>query len=193
MAATFTVNSTADAVDARPGDGICATATGACTLRAAIQETNALPGADTVIVPAGTYILTIPGRGETASATGDLDITDNLTVAGAGAANTVVEPCTPSPPTAPCGGIDRLFHVDPNAAGINVTISGMTIQNGASGPIIGGGISTNGGAILLGRAAVIGASQHIASADVVVAETFNTSPLIDNPAGPFSLARIARH
>lgn len=41
-AATFAVNSTIDDVDAFPGDGICATATGDCTLRAAIQELNAM-------------------------------------------------------------------------------------------------------------------------------------------------------
>lgn len=57
-AATFTVNSTADAVDAALGDGVCATAGGQCTLRAAIQEANALAGADTITLPAGTYILT---------------------------------------------------------------------------------------------------------------------------------------
>jgi CSLREA domain-containing protein len=149
-AATFTVNSTIDAVDAKPGDGVCATATGACTLRAAIQETNALAGADTVIVPAGTYILTIAGRGETAAASGDLDITDSLTVTGAGAANTIIEPCTPIPVTAPCSGIDRVFHVDPNGAGISVTISGMTIQNGTT--VVISFVSANGGAILLGVA-----------------------------------------
>ncbi len=38
--ATFAVNSTADAVDTSPGNGICATAGGVCTLRAAIQEAN---------------------------------------------------------------------------------------------------------------------------------------------------------
>lgn len=47
-AATFTVDSTGDSADASAGDGICATALGACTLRAAIQETNALPGADVI-------------------------------------------------------------------------------------------------------------------------------------------------
>ena len=52
-AATFTVNSRADAVDAAIGDGACATATGVCTLRAAIQETNALPGNDAISLPAG--------------------------------------------------------------------------------------------------------------------------------------------
>jgi hypothetical protein len=55
----FTVNSTSDAVDARVGDGECATSAGTCTLRAAIQETNALPGADRIQVPAGTYEIAI--------------------------------------------------------------------------------------------------------------------------------------
>lgn len=41
-AAEFTVDSTADAVDASPGDEDCATAGGECTLRAAIQEGNGL-------------------------------------------------------------------------------------------------------------------------------------------------------
>ena len=79
MAANFTVDSTADAVDASPGDGACATRAGQCTLRAAVQETNARPGADTISVPPGTYVLAIPGAGEDVSVTGDLDITDDLT------------------------------------------------------------------------------------------------------------------
>ena len=41
---TFTVDSTADAPDANAGNGVCAAATGACTLRAAIQESNASTG-----------------------------------------------------------------------------------------------------------------------------------------------------
>jgi CSLREA domain-containing protein len=191
-AATFTVNSTADAVDARPGDGICATATGACTLRAAIQETNALPGADTVMVPAGTYILTIPGRGETAAATGDLDITDSLTVTGAGTASTIVEPCTPSPITAPCSGIDRVFHVDPNGARINVTISGMTIQNGTTEVI--SFVSANGGAILLGVAQTQGApvpSGRLTLIDCVIrtSSTPRDGGGIFNNAGTLTLIR----
>ena len=63
--ANFAVNSPADAVDANPGDGLCQTATpGECTLRAAIQEANALSGADTITLPADTYTLTIAGAGE---------------------------------------------------------------------------------------------------------------------------------
>ena len=66
QAVVFTVDSTVDAVDAVPGDGICADASGACTLRAAIHEANVLPGADVVEVPAGTYV-------------GGLGITDSVT------------------------------------------------------------------------------------------------------------------
>ena len=82
-AATFTVNSPSDAVDANPGDGVCETATGngVCTLRAAITEANQLVGADEIILPPGTYILTMQR----------LDITDSLTITGAGAATTIID------------------------------------------------------------------------------------------------------
>ena len=49
-AAGFTVDSTADASDANPGNGTCAAAGGACTLRAAVEEANALAGSDSVSV-----------------------------------------------------------------------------------------------------------------------------------------------
>ncbi|MGB5540294.1 MAG: right-handed parallel beta-helix repeat-containing protein, partial [Gammaproteobacteria bacterium] len=51
---TLVVNSTGDAADANPGDGVCFTSgtnfdgDPECTLRAAIEESNALAGADTV-------------------------------------------------------------------------------------------------------------------------------------------------
>jgi CSLREA domain-containing protein len=80
--ATFTVNSTIDAADANPGDGICATVEEECTLRAAIQEANALPGADTINLPAGTYLLTLPGILEDSALSGDLDILDTLHIIG---------------------------------------------------------------------------------------------------------------
>lgn len=47
-AAEFVVDSTGDGSDANIGDGTCATAGGACTLRAAIEETNALGGKDDI-------------------------------------------------------------------------------------------------------------------------------------------------
>ena len=45
---TFVVNDTGDAVDAAPGDGTCATAGAVCTLRAAIAESNAIPGTNVI-------------------------------------------------------------------------------------------------------------------------------------------------
>jgi CSLREA domain-containing protein len=54
-ATTFTVNSTVDAVDASAGNGVCETAAGngVCTLRAAIQESNANSGTDTIAFNVG--------------------------------------------------------------------------------------------------------------------------------------------
>ena len=89
-AATFTVGSTQDAVDASPGDGICATGASACTLRAAVMEANALPGQDTITVPAGVHALAIaPGGGTEAD--GDLEITSPLVVQGAGFGSTFID------------------------------------------------------------------------------------------------------
>src|SRR6185503_6308799 len=56
------VNSTADAVDANIGDGSCLTSGGVCTLRAAIQEANATPGADKInfnIPPGNQQTITV--------------------------------------------------------------------------------------------------------------------------------------
>ena len=143
-AATFSVNSTADAVDAGPGDGTCATAGGACTLRAAVQETNALPGPDTVSLPAGVYTLTIPGPEEDAAATGDLDITDDLTISGAGADVTVIDG----------GDLDRVLQT---AGPLQVDISNVAVANGSTasffpdegfGSGVGGGIFNGSGVTL---------------------------------------------
>jgi CSLREA domain-containing protein len=75
---TLTVNSLEDARDFNPGDGTCdiGVNTQSCTLRAAIQETSAVPTADTILVPSGAYVLTRGGANEDLGATGDLDISD---------------------------------------------------------------------------------------------------------------------
>ncbi len=119
-AATFTVNGTMDTVDVLPGDGVCADSNGNCTLRAAVQEANASAGADTIILRPGTYPLTIPGNSEQNAATGDLDITGPVTITGAGAGSTTID----------ANGLDRIFEVID--AG-NVSISGVTLQNGVAG------------------------------------------------------------
>jgi CSLREA domain-containing protein len=59
LATLLTVNTTGDGVDADPGDGVCQTSGGMCSVRAAIHEGNALYGPELVTVPAGTYSLTL--------------------------------------------------------------------------------------------------------------------------------------
>jgi CSLREA domain-containing protein len=57
---TLVVNSTGDSDDVSPGNGICATSAGVCTLRAAIDEANAEAGANTINFNiAGTGVHTI--------------------------------------------------------------------------------------------------------------------------------------
>jgi CSLREA domain-containing protein len=118
FATDFSVNSTADRVDLVPGDGTCETSISAeCTLRAAIQETNALPGADTINLPPGVYLLSLAGRREDVAASGDLDMSDALTVTGAGSERTIVDANT----------VDRVFDIRPGAT---VVISGVTARGG---------------------------------------------------------------
>ncbi|MEW6051573.1 MAG: T9SS type A sorting domain-containing protein [Candidatus Zixiibacteriota bacterium] len=74
-AGTFVTNSTADSHDVNPGDGICGdhidVVSSHCTVRAAIEEANAIPGPDTIVVTASEipHIL----------AFGTLTVTDNGT------------------------------------------------------------------------------------------------------------------
>ena len=55
----YIVDSAADLVDADTSDGICETASGTCTLRAAIQQANAWAGTDSAVLPSGTTTLSI--------------------------------------------------------------------------------------------------------------------------------------
>ena len=96
----------------------------------AITAANANPGADTVVLSAGTYTLAIPGTGEDANATGDLDLTDDLTLQGADAGTTIIQACAVVAPATTCRGVDRVLDVDPGAKGITVTVSGVTLRNG---------------------------------------------------------------
>jgi CSLREA domain-containing protein len=101
LAKDFIVQSTADVADANPGDGKCATSgraaldLGLCTLRAAIQEANALGGVHTITLPLGTYKLTISGPGgggELNAAVGDLDVVgSDVRIHGAGEGVTKID------------------------------------------------------------------------------------------------------
>jgi hypothetical protein len=62
-----------------------------CSLREAVIDANAAPGADTITLAAGTYELQIAGPDENLAANGDLDLTGSVTITGAGRATTTVD------------------------------------------------------------------------------------------------------
>ena len=119
---TFTVNSVWDMVDYTPGDGVCDTDPDplyvVCTLRAAVQEANAA-GAGTIVLPAGTYYLYIAGSDEDAAATGDLDITSNLIIAGSDTDQSII--------SAYYNMNDRVLHI---IGTVHPTISHVWIEGG---------------------------------------------------------------
>ncbi len=94
-----------------------------CTLRAAIQEANALPGPDTIQVEPGIYELEIPALNDDLPDTGDYDIYSAVTIVGVGPGETIIDggfPLEGSPIEQK--GMDRLFEIHPTAK--NVTFSG---------------------------------------------------------------------
>ncbi|HEY6362936.1 MAG TPA: choice-of-anchor Q domain-containing protein, partial [Vicinamibacterales bacterium] len=135
-AADFTVQPTFDdETDAVPGDGICASVNGTCTLRAAVQEANALPGPDRILVPSDFYFLRLGGAHENLAATGDLDLTDDVTIVGEDSRFTTIRVID-----------DRVFQVWP---GVTVEISGLTIELGEVIGESGGGIDNLRGIVTL--------------------------------------------
>lgn len=141
-AAIFTVNSTDDLPDLDPGNGVCVAyiifvppfyVLPFCTLRAAIQETNALSGSDEIQLQVSEYILNKAGAGEDFGATGDLDITGPLSIIGAGVGQTMING----------NGLDRVFDIHVDAS--NVLLANLTITGGR--PAAGNGDRTGGGGV----------------------------------------------
>jgi CSLREA domain-containing protein len=134
---TYVVNSTADTADADVGAPACADGHGKCTLRAAIMQANFHPGADTITIPAGTFKLTRKGDDDGA-VLGDLDITDSVTLKGAGSTKTIIDGN---------GTVthDRVLQVLASAK--DTTLTGLTIRNGQRLATFdeGGGLLWNGG------------------------------------------------
>ncbi len=121
IARTITVTTTADVV---ANDGRCSlreALTAAATDTAsgtAAGECPAGSGADTIVLGAGTYGLSLTGPPDDDNATGDLDITaGTVTVIGAGRSATTING----------NGIDRVFDVLPGAT---LTLEHLTVTGG---------------------------------------------------------------
>lgn len=143
-AAEITVNTAADQA---PSGSECAGAPGDCSLRQAIDRANKLsPGADTIILPAGHYGLTIKGSEDDEAATGDLDVTkeSTITIRGTGARSTVIDAT---------GLGDRVLDV---LEGGSLALSRLTVTGGEAIDVNGGGIRVEGASLSLEAVAVRG-------------------------------------
>jgi len=105
------------------------------SLRSAVIAANSDSGS-TIVVPAGTYTLSIAGDDSTTGedpTIGDLDVTGALTITGAGSGSTKIQAGN-----AAGTGIDKIFSFNPvdtggvpfSAAGLAVSLSGLTLRFG---------------------------------------------------------------
>jgi hypothetical protein len=143
-AADFVVNTTLDSTDTSPGNGQCRNVD-TFSLRAAIQEANALDGPDTITLGAQSYEVTtvqsvpLGFDEEDAAASGDLDVTSEITITGAGATSTIIEGGGDGTPA------DRVLHVLP---GGDLTLRQLTVRDGEATTnletSLGGGIYNQG-------------------------------------------------
>ncbi len=101
------------------------------SLRAAITTANADAAADVITLVQGTYKLTLAAALENANVSGDLDVTQPLTINGAGAGVTIIDATSIG---------ERAFEVL-NAG--KLTLTNLTITGGNTS-VNGGAISTNG-------------------------------------------------
>ena len=133
-AATFNVTSTADLGDADTGTPACVSSNGQCTLRAAVDQANALGSDDEIVLGPGTFDLGgTPGEDSNAGGDLDIEIDGSLTVRGAGARATIVR----------SNGADRVFEIFSGSDGPTVTIQSLAVT--------GGGDVTQGGGIFAGH------------------------------------------
>ncbi|MCB8989149.1 MAG: CSLREA domain-containing protein [Ardenticatenaceae bacterium] len=143
--ATITVNSTLDVV---ADDGVC-------TLREAITAANtdtasgalagecaAGNGADVIMLDPGTYTLALPGAGEDANASGDLDIDSGITLQGVAGAVTTIDGAA----------LDRVLHVLPDA---ELYLENLVIQGGLAADENGGGIYHAGDLLSINNSVVV--------------------------------------
>src|SRR5215210_2895429 len=122
--ASFVVNHSGDTGDANTLDNICADAAGNCTLRAAIQQANALPGNNVI-----SFALSAPQI----NLSSELSVSQSVTITGPGARNLTVQ-------RASSAADSRVFNIQGAFGTTVVNISGITIANGSMGSEFGGGI-----------------------------------------------------
>ncbi|MEV6774012.1 hypothetical protein AB0N05_35800 [Nocardia sp. NPDC051030] len=171
------MTTTADGAAVDPFDGRCRDRTGECTLRAAVQAANVRPGS-TIVLPPGHYTLTVPPNILNTMGplidptTGDLDITSDTVITGAGQDETVIDG----------NHLDRVMLTTAHVSISNLTVTG---GNAAQHEIpfydTGGGGIANSGKLKLDHVTVTGNAAdygggifNIPVADLVMTDSIVT-------------------
>ena len=126
---TYVVDKTTD----DPGTDACTGAANDCSLRSAITTANANAGPDVITLPAGTFTLTKDQQ----------EITQAVTITGAGARSTVVDGANVA---------STLFGVN---TGDPVTISDLTARGAAPGDFVGVVSVSQAAPLVLARVALV--------------------------------------
>jgi uncharacterized repeat protein (TIGR01451 family)/CSLREA domain-containing protein len=140
---SLTVNDLGDGADATPGNGVCATSGGVCTLRAAIMEANALTNCTPL-----TINFSVSGVINLATTLPNLDH-HNLTITGPSADQLTVR--------RNAAGLFRIFQVN---VGKIVNLAGLTITNGDVGSVSDGGAILNSGTLTITNCTVTGSHAN---------------------------------
>ncbi|MGH9269839.1 MAG: CSLREA domain-containing protein, partial [Ilumatobacteraceae bacterium] len=124
----FEVDTTADTPDANPGDGECADANGECSLRAAVEESNAQGGSTTIELQGATYVLS----------EGELSVMADIELEGDGS-------------TVDGDQQSRVFSIDAGASLYvdELTVKGGFVEGGADAIVGSGGGFANAGTLHL--------------------------------------------
>ncbi|MBK8019878.1 MAG: hypothetical protein IPK19_00305 [Chloroflexi bacterium] len=149
-AASFTVDDAGDASDDDTGDGLCETAGSVCTLRAAIEQANALGGSHTVTVGvAGPIVIN-----------GEMAVTSAITLNGGGV-------------TVDGDFNGRIFNVTGSLSLFSITLThggvSSTSPSGDGGAVYvnGGSLTVGAGALLLFNYAGYGAGAYVTNGGLV--------------------------
>jgi CSLREA domain-containing protein len=169
----FTVNSTADDGDEVPGNGVCRTAaTKQCTLRAAIEEANALTSCSTINIDfaIGSNAITLSN--------GQLTIDHNVNIVG---------PTTDSV-TISGNNLTRLFTVNTGrtASIANLTLTGGNGLGGDGGAIQNNGTLTLNGVTLNGNSAINGGAIRSDGALVLINTTISGNTATGDGGGLYN-------
>ncbi len=117
-------------------------ADGKISLREAIMAANGEADLDIITLPTGQYDLTLSDTKEDNNESGDLDITENLTIDGADVSNTIINSNVDSSGTNDVARVMQTFDAE-------VTLNNLTIRGGEEDDIGGGGIHTKNGTLEL--------------------------------------------